>query len=141
MNRQDLFNYMKNEHGVTLLETDMIEIERIVMKSHHAQFETTSLDTLIKRVEQLKITDAGNDIKSINGATIDAVLEILRSVSVIKAKALRKKGTDMWYEFGMVNYREVQTPQLWPHHLTIGFFSVSNLPADAELVDIEILLP
>jgi len=30
MNYQKLFDYMKNEHGVTLLETDMIEIERIV---------------------------------------------------------------------------------------------------------------
>ena len=27
---QELFNYMKNEHGVTLMDTDMLEIVRIV---------------------------------------------------------------------------------------------------------------
>lgn len=31
MNRQKLFDYMSQEHGVSLLETDMIEIENIVM--------------------------------------------------------------------------------------------------------------
>jgi hypothetical protein len=33
MNYQKLFNYMSNEHHVTLIESDMREIERLIMES------------------------------------------------------------------------------------------------------------
>lgn len=31
--KQQLFDYMKNEHGITLLESDMYEIELILRKT------------------------------------------------------------------------------------------------------------
>jgi hypothetical protein len=54
MDYQKLFNYMKNEHDITLLETDMIEIERIVLESRktikakaYYQYETyTSIEVV-----------------------------------------------------------------------------------------------
>jgi len=82
MNRQELFNYMKNEHDVTLLETDMIEIERIVMKSFHAQ--SSDLDTLIQRVEGHKHTVFHPHDSFLSGwnKAIDIILEDLRSAPV-----------------------------------------------------------
>jgi len=37
MNYQPLFNYIKSEHGVTLLETDMIEIGMILQREFDKQ--------------------------------------------------------------------------------------------------------
>lgn len=58
----------------------------------------------------------------------------------IKAKALRKKGTDVFYTLEIPIWKETQYPQVWPHHLNIEFFNVlPNTPANAELVNIIIL--
>jgi hypothetical protein len=81
MNRQELFNYMKNEHDVTLLETDMIEIERIVMKSFHAQFPT-NLDTLIQRVEGLLYSFPQSKEEVYFNNALNKAIEILRSAPV-----------------------------------------------------------
>jgi hypothetical protein len=68
--------------------------------------------------------------------------EILQSRKTIKAKALRNKGTDKWYRW----HTNVETwlPDdiflCYTDDATVKHFS-GILPSDAELIDIEILLP
>lgn len=43
MNYQKLFEYMKDEHGVTLLESDMQEIQNIVLECESEQCNIANL--------------------------------------------------------------------------------------------------
>ena len=79
-----------------------------------------------------------------------AIAEHEASKTVIKAKALRKKGTDKWYQIdyvalddGNFPFRTRRLPDLWHDEYRkdgIGFVAESNLPSDAELIDIEIIV-
>jgi hypothetical protein len=44
MKYQKLFDYMVNEHGVTLMQSDMQEIERIVLEQKNESFSGHELD-------------------------------------------------------------------------------------------------
>jgi hypothetical protein len=124
-----------SSNELTELLNTLIEVARLEGKP-------ASLDTLIQRVEGLKITKdvkyLASDKDIYNGA-IEETVEILRSVPVIKAKALRKKGTGEWYEYDLNTdfYFTSELPTLYKSENDIS----SNTPADAELVTIEILLP
>ena len=61
-------------------------------------------------------------------------------IEPIKAKALRKRGTDIFYSLEVPTWKETQYPQVWPSHLNIEFYAISNLPPDAELVNIKIII-
>lgn len=79
-----------------------------------------------------------------------AIAEHEASKTVIKAKALRKKGTDKWYQIdyvalddGNFPFGTRRLPDLWHDEYRkdgIGFVAESNLPSDAELIDIEIIV-
>lgn len=80
----------------------------------------------------------------------EAIADHEASKTVIKAKALRKKGTDKWYQIdyvalddGNFPFRTRRLPDLWHDEYRkdgIGFVAESNLPSDAELIDIEIIV-
>lgn len=90
MNYQKLFNYLSGL-GITLLESDMQEIERIVLESQ----------------------------------------------TVIKCKALRKKGTDLFYYGTPQDCSLSKYPDLYSLKASVNSYT----PADAELIDIEIHIP
>jgi hypothetical protein len=128
MTNQKLFEYMLHEHGVTLLVGDMHEIERIVME------EITpppGIESLIKRVEGLKLDDPNYDeTRGYNLALVD-VLEILRSTPVIKAKALRADNG----QFVMVDNIMLSNMGYHPKiEKAVRYES-------EQLIDIEILIP
>lgn len=47
MNQQKLFNYMHEQHGVILLQTDMFEIERMVLEPEPDEIEA--------KIDEMKI--------------------------------------------------------------------------------------
>lgn len=146
MTNQKLFDYMLNEHGVTLLVGDMHEIERIVLEDHAQYEQPASLQSLIERVEGRKTPNSRDDLDAMYNNTLNEVIEILKSTPCIQAKALRKKGTGKWYAINHSKYWFLKKyPDLWhiEFHTLEGIESAveSNLPYDAELVTVEILLP
>jgi hypothetical protein len=94
------------------------------------------MEHLIKDLEALNGYDFVNEnakFDEIWCAAIDAAIEILRNQPVIKAKALRKRGTDKWYYGSETLVMEVD--DLLPYYNEIP----TILPEDAELIDIEII--
>ena len=89
-------------------------------------------------------------LKAMDEYAQQAIAEHEASKTVIKAKALRKKGTDKWYQIdyvalddGNFPFRTRRLPDLWHDEYRkdgIGFVAESNLPSDAELIDIEIIV-
>jgi len=56
MKNQELFDYMLNEHGVTLLESDMMEIERIVMEMPSKPIVQTKYERFVSDILKNFIT-------------------------------------------------------------------------------------
>jgi hypothetical protein len=89
------------------------------------------MEELIKEIEALKRN--GMLWTDYNNALADAI-NILQSKIVIKAKALRKRGTNLWYYGSETLVMEVD--DLLPYYNEIP----TILPEDAELIDIEIIV-
>ena len=67
----------------------------------------------------------------------EAISEHEASKKVIKAKALRKKGTALWYELlEDLSWVEVDTPNTWTENDDILLIT----PYDGEVVDVEIII-
>lgn len=102
--------------------------------------------TMIKKIEELNCLDRLDYSESESKAFYNAkhkVLEILRAETVIKAKGVRKRGTDRFCRF----YDNLDQ---WIADDFVFMFYDKNivkehfgivLPPDAELVDIEIHIP
>ncbi|WP_079242577.1 hypothetical protein [Chryseobacterium indologenes] len=73
---QELFNYMSNEHNVTLLEQDLDEIIRIVQKMQLAKGGNTIIDT--KSFLQIKESNK-------------SMTELLEGMKVVIEKSSRLK--------------------------------------------------
>ena len=50
---KDLFEYLNQEHGLTILESDALEIERIVLKNH--ENKQLMLNGVVGRSELLEV--------------------------------------------------------------------------------------
>lgn len=77
-------------------------------------------------------------VQDIEDATfLQHQLEQAFKLNVIKAKALRKKGTDKWYMFTIkTKWIECEYPKTLPLETT--GMEMFDLPSDSELVDLEI---
>lgn len=62
MKHQKLFNYMSNVHGIELLETDMQEIENIVLENQFS--ECTHENTELQAIRCCVCQDCGNIIET-----------------------------------------------------------------------------
>lgn len=64
--RQELFDYMSQEHGVALLETDMEELENIILKEYKKEliekmtWENVDNDTLNDIIELIEADETLN---------------------------------------------------------------------------------
>ena len=56
---KDLFEYLNQEHGLTILESDALEIERIVLKNH--ENKQLLLNGVVGQSEQLKCSTCIDD--------------------------------------------------------------------------------
>ncbi|MFA6917033.1 MAG: hypothetical protein WC222_11595 [Parachlamydiales bacterium] len=109
------------------------------------------MEELIKKLEALKW---GNETASYSANDVNTTLyeaiAILQSQTVIKAKALRKKGTDEFYIYdALINeWCTCQLPELLAEtaamkayeYLSEKGLAAADLPYDAELIDIEIIV-
>ena len=107
---------------------------KLIAESYHAQFKGESMQSLIERVEGLKQNGAlWND-------AINWVIDILRATPCIQAKAIRKRGTNEWYYPVLVQsgreYLCTDFIETYPFD-----YDFDDIPPDAELVDIQILVP
>lgn len=94
---------------------------------------------LIEKIEALRPSYIKNNDALERNQTIDKVIEILKSISVIQAKALRKRGTNQFYGYHageekwmIMKWHPVYLGRTLKKHFV-------NLPPDAELVDIVII--
>lgn len=100
---------------------------------------------LIKDLKALKYEKPETLAESTRNHTIDDVIELLQSHPVIHCKALRKKGTDEFYQ---VNWgREMmESGYLFPECFGTGTtfedfkHDEISIPSDAELVPITIIV-
>ena len=78
---------------------------------------------------------------------LSEAIKILKSIPVIKAKALRKKGTDMWYYWNGVEWGLTTKPMYilgseatYKDMKYLNSRKLSSFPKDAELVTITIIV-
>jgi hypothetical protein len=105
---------------------------------------------LIRQIEGLRIQNAQTVAQHGVNGYLNKVIEILQSHPVIHCKALRKKGTDNdWYVFdritgwGVKLYPDTDNDfadiEMMQEHYAY-FEKAYHLPADAELVDLTIIV-
>lgn len=131
--REILDGLYRSKDGLSINETTELLNQLIASCKQPA-----SLESLIERVEKEKWINPGYAMGQYNEG-LDKAISILKSTPCIKAKALRKKGTDKWYDFDTYedNWKSDE-------HTIICSTSVAkiiNMPSDAELITIQILLP
>ena len=113
----------------------------ITVKWEEAQ--PASLESLIERVVELKaqnVSDYPNKYwVDAQNATIKEVVNILRTTPCIKAKALRKKGTDRFYCWDSKDsWYESMYPFWFINPIDDTYYAYE--PDDSKYVDIEILI-
>jgi hypothetical protein len=105
---------------------------------------------LIRQIEALRPKYNDNEIAMGKTMMLEEIVEILQSHPVIHAKGLRKKGTDNdWYVFdritgwGVKLYPDTDNDfadiEMMQEHYAY-FEKAYHLPADAELVDLTIIV-
>lgn len=100
------------------------------------------MEEIIKQIEALRVTDPVKGAILAN-IKLDQVLDVLRAETVIKAKGVRKRGTDRFCRF----YDNLD--QWIADDFVFTFYDTNIvqehfgvvLPPDAELIDIEIHIP
>lgn len=139
----DRINYLI-EHSNTVVDIANLkqiwnDLADIVTKYEQ---HPSSLESLIERVEMLKVKNPQSEGLEYYNAGIKDVLQILRTTPCIKAKALRKRGTDLWL------YKLLTGAWITGAGIEALIQSVDcvnrikpvKYPEYAELIDIEILI-
>ena len=95
---------------------------------------------IIQKLEELK-TFGDRSSEDVRNQAIQQCIEVLESTPVIKAKALRKKGTDMWYYFSHQYGWVIQDVIYTISKDMLEFIGDSYLNlGDAELISISIIV-
>jgi len=95
--------------------------------------------TTIEQIELQKCTEVKTTIGQAFNNGINIALEILQAETVIRCKALRKNGTDLWYFYDGDEWCEGELPI--PFEGNYNEQVELDLSSDAELIDIEIHIP
>jgi hypothetical protein len=122
---------------LTELLNTLIEVSKL-----EGQHTPPPMDEIIKRVEGLEYKPPASDLELGFNCGCEIAIQILRSTPqenpTIKAKALKKKGTDEWYEYDPYRMSYIISDMPEPDGTII--MSEDILPADAELVNITIIV-
>jgi hypothetical protein len=86
MEYQELFNYMKDEHGVTLLESEMQEVARICEKQNTAEGSKAAEHTAIMSAAPELLEACERALEILEEENIFGQARLLLAVAIKKAR-------------------------------------------------------